>query len=170
LNLFCYFPLSFLLHTYNLFFIQQNQIIFLQYKLYQLTFLLTTLQWLSIIHLEKNTDSFPDLSNKTFHKSVLCIYISSCMFLLYLYLSSSQNALPLSSSHLLFFIHTKLILILDILYLLFPLPVPELYGSSSCSSDLGLNVFSQSDHPCSTNLTRATMSQVMYFLKFFVLH
>jgi len=120
--------------------------------------------------LRKNTDSFPDLSNKTFHKSVLCIYISSCMFLLYLYLSSSQNALPLSSSHLLFFIHTKLILILDILYLLFPLPVPELYGSSSCSSDLGLNVFSQSDHPCSTNLTRATMSQVMYFLKFFVLH
>lgn len=111
LNLFYYFPLSFLLHTYNPFSIQQNQIIFLQYKLYQLTFLLTTLQWLSIIHLEKNSNSFPDLSNKTFHKSVSCIYISSCLYLLYLYLSSSQNALPLSSSHLLFFIHSKLILI-----------------------------------------------------------
>lgn len=96
--------------------------------------------------------------NKTFHKSVSCIYISQCSYLLYRHLSSFQNVLPLSSGHLLFFIHNKLILIFDIVHLLFPL-------SQSC---VGLVVALLI--LIWTSFLRATIHvQPMSFLKFFVI-
>lgn len=85
------------------------------------------------------TPSLPGLTKSCMNR-YLYLYLLVSVRLVSVFLSSSQNALLLCASHLLFFKHTKLIPILAVLYLLFPL-LWIFVGSVPYSSGLSLNVF-----------------------------